>query len=292
MTEKILGGEFTDREKQLAPEDSPGYVAQGSSSEAAQADLANTPLGTPPSCFDVRSVYDSRPVNGYDFMIPVTVDQEGAASTFLAEFTVRQGFVGVLREISHFFTDDPQPAVLNRAQCLATIQLNGVDVPDNVDVPVGLASDSIWKGFVIGDEFNTLGAEIVLQGALTAEVCVVVFYGNYILKTGVAYPFEIANPNQNCGPRAAPQVIVQPAPPPRVIVPERRLPPAPVAAPRGPAIPPFRIQWMKPALAHGAGSRGGKKVTAYPAYADGRPLSAGDAAKYAQYIASIRPVNL
>jgi hypothetical protein len=287
MTEKILGGEFEDRERQLPPEDSPGYTAQGSSSASAQADLAGTPLGAPPSCFDVRSVYDSRPVNGYDFMIPVTVDQEGAASTFLAEFTVRQGFVGVLREISHFFTDNPQPAVVNRAQCLASIKRNGTDVSDNVDVPVGLSSDAIWKGFVIGDEFNVLGAEIVLQGALTAEVCVVVFYGNYILKTGVAYPFEIANRRPDCeGESPIISAPILPVPVKRPIT--ETLPRTPEN--RGPAVPPFRIKWMNPLIASGAGRRNGVKREPYPAYAsNGLPLSGEHRVQYAEYLAQTKP---
>lgn len=284
---KIEGGEFIEREIQRPPEDTPGFVAQDATA-SAQSDLAETPLGAPPTDYDVRSTYDSRPVNGYDFMIAVTAAAEGG-NTFTMEFEVRQGFVGVLREFSHFFTDNPQPAVINRAEVLATLRRNGTDVLDNADIPVGVSSDSIWKGFVIADEFNTLGVRIVLQGLLTAAECVAVFYGNYLLKTGVASPFEIANRTKGGCLPALPTL-----PPPRMAP---MLPPilAPVMAPPSVAapslrVPPFRVQWMRPLVAHSARGAGRAPVSkVYPAYANGKPLSQSDQAQYAEWLAANKP---
>ena len=248
---RLRRGEFELRQRQL-PADRRARNMAGRAWQAARDDIARTPLGAPQKPYDVRSVYDSRPVHGYDFMIPVTVDPEGAAATFSATFNVREGYVAVLREISHFFPVDPQPAVVTRADCLLTVQLNGGTVLDNENVPVGVSSEALWKGFVIADEFDTLGALIELQGALTADSCIVIFYGNYLLKSGTVAPFEIANPSQSG------RMIRQPAPRmPRPPKPEStpeppspqsptaatpRLMPTPAAQPvrRGPLLHPGR----------------------------------------------------
>lgn len=244
MTDKIQGGEFTDREVQRPPEDTAGGIAQAPATARAQSDLADTPLGAPPADYDVRSVYDSRPVNGYDFNITVTAAAEGG-NTFTLEFTVRQGFVAVFRRFGHFFTDAPLPAIVNRAECLLSIRKNGTDVPDNVDFPIGLASDDLWNGFVIADEFDTITARVVLQGALTATELVGTFYGNYLLKTGRAWPFEIANPSAvkfghgDPAPVIVREIMRPVEPPPQVVMPVPVMPapvrPAPTP-PRGPFV--------------------------------------------------------
>lgn len=227
MSERIEGGEFIEREKQLPPEDRPGSVAEDATGRA-QEDLFATPLGTPAADYDVRSVYDSRPVNGYDFNITA---QSGAGeigtSSFTATFVVRQGFVAVLRRLSHFFTGT-LPPIMERSEALLSITRNGADVLDNVDVPVGLYSDDIWQGFVIADEGDTLGVTLELQGGLVADELQVHFYGNYLLKTGRAYNYEIANPvggARGCAPSpvmlapTAPRTVVirEPAPPQRTV---------------------------------------------------------------------------
>src|SRR3990172_12098131 len=104
MTERIQGGEFIERERQHPPEETSGNVAQGSTAESQRA-LVDAQLGAPPADYDVRSVYDSGPLNAYDFNITATspVDEIGA-SILRVSFTVRQGFVAVLRRLSHFFT--------------------------------------------------------------------------------------------------------------------------------------------------------------------------------------------
>ncbi len=62
-----------------------------------QADVA--PLGTPPKGYDVRAVYDSRPVQGYDFNIAVSTAL-GETNPFVS-MTVPNGYIAVLRAIHH-----------------------------------------------------------------------------------------------------------------------------------------------------------------------------------------------
>lgn len=260
-TEKVEGGEFIDRETQRPPEDSPGNVAQGPSTAAAQTDLGNTPLGAPPACYDVRSVYDSRPVNGYDFTITVT--DVGDEATFPLEFTVRQGYVAVLLGFSHWIEDDPLPPIVFRNDMLATLQKNKVQVQDNVDVPVGLFSDNLWTGFIVADEFETLGLVFSFSDpALDVGQRWVTFRGNYLLKSGRASNFEIANPAPGPGcsmPLPPPPVSAaleyrQPPPraarPPRVIVPEIKPAPRPIMAP--PPVAPKQAATWPPKAFHSA----------------------------------------
>lgn len=60
------GQEFEDRNRQL-PGDTGSPVYAGGSIEKVRAELAKTVLGSPPQDCDVRSTFDSRPVNAYDF---------------------------------------------------------------------------------------------------------------------------------------------------------------------------------------------------------------------------------
>jgi hypothetical protein len=151
-----------------------------------------TPPGEPPIDYDVRSTFDARPINGLDFNF---TDHQpiGSATAWTLSVTVPKGYIAVLRGIRHFL--DPLPAALDSTNdVLATLLVNGVQIPSNQDIPVGIQSDSLVKFFYLIDELNTMGLLLTPSSIPLNTDAWVVFYGNLLSKTGRPLPFEIANP--------------------------------------------------------------------------------------------------
>jgi hypothetical protein len=183
------GPEFIDREHQL-PADvrlTPPDVAGDVASLRA---LAIAPHGEPPADYTVRSIFDSRPLQGYDFNIICPTDEFNGDEVF--SFTVPSGVVAVVREFKHFFTN-PSATNKNPSGTLVSFQKNGANIQYNHDIPVG--ADTIAnpvKLFFVADEFDVVSARLV--GAVNGtHIAYVWFYGNFLLKTGRPATFEIAN---------------------------------------------------------------------------------------------------
>lgn len=160
----------------------------------AMAAFDRAPLGEPPIDFTVRSVFDSRPIQGYDFNVTSSTIVSGSIPfTTLVSFIVPTGLVCVLRQLHHFFT--VPPVIASRADVLLSLQVNGADVPNNTSIPVGVASDDIVKCFVIADENTQVTAKFVTNVDVLVEAVsiFVQFYGNFLLKTGRPSIMEIAN---------------------------------------------------------------------------------------------------
>jgi hypothetical protein len=156
--------------------------------------LARAPIGEPPADFDVRSVYDSRPVQGYDFNITVSASVSGSVPyTTDLTFVVPKGLICVLRQIHHFFVSPP--VIASRADVLLSVRVNNADFPFNKNIPVGVTSDDIAKHFIVADEFSRVTARFVTNVEVVIELAQIYaqFYGNFLVKTGLPAPFEIAN---------------------------------------------------------------------------------------------------
>lgn len=217
----------------------PSDVATGSASEG---DLGTTPLGAPPAGYDVRSTYDSRPVQAFDFNITVENTLEVQP---LAQFAVPAGYVCVLRRIHHSF--NPVPIIFGRSDVKVSLLVNGNAVLYNKNVPMGVESDDILECFVIADEFQMVQAQwAIAAAAMIASTLSTHFYGQFILKTGIPKEFEIANPTSKRFSGGAP--ISSVIAPPVQALPEA---PAPVitAAPAQEAAP------VKRALMHASGGK-------------------------------------
>lgn len=232
--------EFEGREQPLPASiaRTPGdQVNAGNASRAARV----TPLGEPEIAFDVRSVFDSRPINAFDFNIAVTSPgSEAAAATQNCTFTAPEGYVLVLRRIHHFTT--PLLNVL-RGEVLASLVQNAALVLRNVDIPVGSFSDDLLHFFQLYDEGQIVGVRFVYDAGITPpDSSTAHFYGNLLPKTGRALPFEIANPKDACldtsstvsqalSARDAPPLLAPPLQPSTAPAsragPRVRLPPAP-----------------------------------------------------------------
>jgi len=181
--------------------------------------LDNLPTGAPPQQYDVRSIYDSRPINATDFNLSISnFSAENAGGVWNGNFcdftfTVPNGYVAVLRELHHSFT--PPPVIAGRSEVTASFLINGAlyqqpvqFAADNLgdsdlalqtvtDIPIGLESDDILQGFVIADQGQTLGVRIKVTAAIAAvePVCHAHLYGQLLQKTGRPAQFEIANPS-------------------------------------------------------------------------------------------------
>jgi len=233
-------GELEYNQRQL-PADHRARGASGKAWAKSRDDAAKTPLGQPPKPVDVRSVYDTRPVNAFDFNISTsaaTLSTDTQSSLF---FQVPEGFVCVLRNFDIWM--EPSPTGLERSAFLWSLQLNGGDFPYNLNVPFGVMVDR-ETCFMIANEFNTVGLRLVANGgAFPVGSVFARFYGNFLLKSGLPPSLEIGNlvPKSAIQPRAAPPKRT-PEPPPLPPSPQQPSPsssrtPQPSPAPtRGPVV--------------------------------------------------------
>jgi hypothetical protein len=163
--------------------------------------LQDTPLGEPGIDVDVRSVYDVRPINAFDVHLSAESDEfswGGTATPTVGEITmpVPLGYVFVCRLLNHYLF--PEPPATSRGQCLLTLTKQGAAVPFNVNVPVGVESQDLFRAFVIYDEGETFGARMLVTlpsgSAAGTSVLGVDFYGNFLRKTGRSANQMIGNP--------------------------------------------------------------------------------------------------
>lgn len=196
------GTELTDREPQFAPS---RLAADYASEGRLAAALPNIPLGEPPTDVDVRSVYDARPIQGFDFNIPILSTEinigpeSGFTSTVMLRTTVPHGYVAVVRRLHHSFRitgGGVLPPITARNQVLATMTYQDAAVPFNANIPVGLESDDIVNCFYVCDEDTQFGVTFFISGTdnFTDGFIDAVLYGNLIRKTGRPAPQEIGNP--------------------------------------------------------------------------------------------------
>lgn len=229
-------GELESNQRQL-PADRRARGASGKALNKARDDASRTPLGQPPKPVDVRSVYDTRPVNAFDFNIPATAATASTDSQASLFFQVPEGFICVLRNFDIWF--EPTPIGLERSAFLWSLQLNGGDYPYNIGVPFGIAIDRETV-FMIANEFNTVGLRIAANGGsfpIGAVKCR--FYGNFLLKSGLPPNLEIGNlvPKSAVPPRAPPpKRTPEPPPTPQPPTPPPQ-PPTPPPAPPPAATP-------------------------------------------------------
>lgn len=154
----------------------------------AVTSLYQTPLGEPPTEFDVRCVYDSRPVNGYDFNLSSAIVLSGSATSWAVTFNVPNGYRMVPREWQVIY-DNP-PAIV-AANSTVSLQQNGAGVPNNQGIIIGSGTTLPIKSFYVCEENTTFGITgFVSTGNVTGAVNV---YGNLIAVSEVALPFAVAN---------------------------------------------------------------------------------------------------
>lgn len=192
MTKKR--GEFEDRNKQL-PASKPisGLYQSGIKVHEAR----NAPDGAPVVGFDVRSTFDSRPVQGIDSTVSdLTSSSAPVSSSYII---VPGGYMFVLREIFVVFSAGLQSPF----QFAGWFTHNGAAVQTMLTRDYGVSaainrfyvrSGETYKTFLLADEGDTIGMSIVnVEGDLISQQIMYTYNGNLLQKTGVAYTLEIAN---------------------------------------------------------------------------------------------------
>jgi hypothetical protein len=170
-----------------------------SSAQADTAAMEATPLGEPKINFDVRCVYDSRPVNGYDFNFSASVGlvPAGTGFTWAATFNVPNGYRIVPREWEIIFDQTPPAGIINASlsASTATILQNQAGLPNNQNIIVGMGTADPIKTFFICEENTTFGIQGFTPFAPAGNpgFANINVYGNLIAVTEVALPFAVAN---------------------------------------------------------------------------------------------------
>lgn len=151
--------------------------------------MEDAPLGEPPLDYNVRSVYDSRPVNGIDFNMSAIGALGGTAKSFSVSFTVPPGYRAIPRRYEIFF-DATSSGGGNTDDSFVNLQQGGADL--NYNGPVLIGTGGTVECFYVCEENTTFG----LRGAADAFAnnAYVNVYGNLIPVTDVSLPFAIANP--------------------------------------------------------------------------------------------------
>ena len=171
--------------------------------DASVSAMQSAPLTTPSVDFEVRSVYDSRPINAYDFNFSGASEFNapsfpGTVATWQITFTVPTGYRAVPREWDVFFDDPPD---IKASDNVVSLQQNGANIPNNGPIIVGSGTGARpIKSFFVCEENTTFG----IQGAVTlginstqSSTISVNVHGNLIPVSDCALPFTIADQLQN-----------------------------------------------------------------------------------------------
>lgn len=160
--------------------------------DASIAAMQKAPLTEPPNDFSVRSVYDVRPVNGYDFNFSGTAN-EVDNFVWSITFDVPLGYRAIPRKWTVFY-DNP-PLTIASSSVVSLLQ-NGAAVPNNQNIIIGMGTGALpIESFYLCEENTTFG----IQGLVTANnnthtsTMSVNVYGNLLPVSEVALPFSIAN---------------------------------------------------------------------------------------------------
>lgn len=177
----------------------------------------------PQLLYGVESVYDSRPIQGTDFQHTECIDVSWIAdgvhdATFVesfggglvtAEFLVPENTIAVLREFRYSFSPGFVDIVVEGATCWlqSDFFLDNVVVKQYNQMFFPTFMEDRFPTFVIADERQLIklrfslnpadegGTITLIDTALIGRemLCMVEFYGNIILKSGIPKEFEIAN---------------------------------------------------------------------------------------------------
>lgn len=161
--------------------------------DAALQNMVAAKLGQPIGDYDVRSTYDSRPVNGYDFNFSVSLAYSPgiSATPWVATFIVPTGYRAVPREWEVSY--DAQGA-FPESNSTVSVQQAGANVPNNQNIIIGNGTTRPIKTFFVCEENTSFGMTGNNIGSTVPATQVnVKVYGNLIPVTDVSLPYCIAN---------------------------------------------------------------------------------------------------
>jgi hypothetical protein len=167
--------------------------------DAAVSAMQQAPLTMPPSDFSVRSVYDSRPVNGYDFNFSAVtqatlVTNSTSAAVWFVNFNVPNGYRAVPRDWKIWL--DPPAAPGPSSASTVSLTQNGAAVPNNQDIIIGNGTTDPIESFFVCEEnttFGVTGATTLIPRDNDPVNVNVNVHGNLIPVDANALPYAIAN---------------------------------------------------------------------------------------------------
>jgi len=156
--------------------------------------MVSSPIGEPQGDYDVRSVYDSRPVNAYDFNFSgfATYTIGITPIGWEVQFTVPPGYRAIPKEWSVWYD---RPAINPASASTVSVLQNGTNLPNNQNIIIGQGTTLPLKTFFICEEGTTFGMTGTQQSAgtpITTNVNVQV-WGTLIPVSEVALPYTAAN---------------------------------------------------------------------------------------------------
>jgi hypothetical protein len=159
--------------------------------------------GTTPLDADVRSVFDTRPINGFDTIFVSdgeTTGSEPVIQTYT--FSVPENYIAVIRGIK-FVANKMPVSLLDPTLVKMSLLVNGGTVPNYINIPEVIYGHWI-PAHVIAGVNQTFGAIFYLDVLPAGFTLTAMFHCNLLLATGQPANMEIANPKP-----------VKPTPPPQ-----------------------------------------------------------------------------
>jgi len=151
--------------------------------------MYQAPLGEPPTDFDVRCVFDSRIVNGYDFNMSAAFSQPSGGS-WSVTFQVPNGYRIVPRE----WTVQYDSAVTGPSgNSTVNLTQQGAAVPYNQNIIIGMSTDEPIKSFFLCEENTSFGITGINSNVTVTTTGSVTVYGNLIPVSDVALPLSVSN---------------------------------------------------------------------------------------------------
>lgn len=136
----------------------------------------NAPVGlAPPSPVQVQSVFDTRPLSGYDFAFDGFFKFGGEAGTDNVSVQVPNGYSAVLRTVEFEFT----PPIANAVDVVGSggpasmalfLLRDGGTLPSNVVRLRGVAAEYRWLTHQVYGQAQTMGARIAFDAGGAAPI--------------------------------------------------------------------------------------------------------------------------
>jgi hypothetical protein len=175
--------------------------------------MADMPVipGTIPLDADVRSVFDTRPINGFDTIFVSDGELTGGEGPVYITYTfsVPENYIVVIRAVKFVASGIPILG-LNPAFVKMSLLVNGGAVPNYVDIPEVIYGHWL-PAHVIAGVNQTFGAVLVIGGGTInlGFTVTAMFHCNLLLATGQPANMEIAN-SKPVKPTPPPQNTPQP----------------------------------------------------------------------------------
>jgi len=149
----------------------------------------------------VTSTFDTRPINGRDFLITeeATIAEGEFADTDIEfAFIIPAGHAGLLRGFKAIALDPTSSLLTVPSRVLATLFINGMPVPQYEDLILISSATAFNPCHVLADENMELKLRLRINGTIggtgTEIDYLLQFYGNLLIRTGVPVQYEQGNP--------------------------------------------------------------------------------------------------